>query len=384
MFKSLTVLASAVFLFSFLVACGGGGSSGSNDPQPPPHAVGQAVEDEPASQIDALFRSYIDDSSPGASVILMKDGVVVLRSGYGLANLEHRVASSPETVYRIGSITKQFTAAAIMQLADAGKLSIDDEITKFLPDYPVHGHSITIKHLLTHTSGIRNYTSIPGWRSEGRNRQDLELSELIDIFKSLPMDFAPGDEHGYSSSGYALLGAIIEAVSGESYAVYLQNQITQPLELANTRYDDRTIVPNRATGYTVENGVVIRAAFVSTTVPYAAGMLISTVDDLASWTASLAGGKVIDQESYAAMVAPAVLNNGSVYSYGFGLRMDKVRGRDALSHGGDIPGFSAFAIHVPGEDIIAVVLSNNNSLQPHPMTLAKKAVAILLGDPYQD
>ena len=192
--------------------------------------VAAAAFEREASRIDALLRETYPQGQPGAAVIVTKDGETVFRRAYGMANLELGVALQPDMVFRLGSITKQFTAAAILLLEQQGKLSVGDLLSKHLPGYPVHGHPITIEHLLTHTSGIFSYTSIPGYMAR-KVRQDLTTSELVDAFKGQPMSFAPGERWSYSNSGYVLLGAIIERVSEQSYADFVRSHIFEPLSL---------------------------------------------------------------------------------------------------------------------------------------------------------
>ncbi|MGI9262347.1 MAG: serine hydrolase domain-containing protein, partial [Woeseiaceae bacterium] len=196
-------------------------------------------------------RAYLDATysadRPGAAVVIAKAGEVIHEQGYGLANVEHGIANTPETIFRVGSVTKQFTAAAIMLLQQRGELSVDDPIGKYLPDYPTHGHEITIYHLLNHTSGIKSYTGIPGYMDQGV-RPDLTTEELVDVFRNLPMEFAPGDAWNYNNSGYVLLGAIIEKISGQSYAEFVADNISGPLELGSTLYGGPQVIPNRASG----------------------------------------------------------------------------------------------------------------------------------------
>ncbi|MGH9971179.1 MAG: serine hydrolase domain-containing protein, partial [Pyrinomonadaceae bacterium] len=192
---------------------------------------------------EALEKTFKPDE-PGAAVIAVKDGKVIFRKGYGLANVELGVPVEPDMVFRLGSVTKQFTAVAILMLAEQNKLSLDDDITKFLPDYATKGHKITIEQLLTHTSGIKNYTSLPEWLSGWR--KDMTVKEIIDLFKDQPMDFAPGERWSYSNSGYILLGAIIEKVSGQTYQEFIEKNIFTPLGMKHSYYDNTArLIPRR-------------------------------------------------------------------------------------------------------------------------------------------
>ena len=220
----------------------------------------------------------------GVSVAVVKGGRTLLAKGYGFADLENDIPATPATVYRIGSITKQFTAAGIMRLAEQGKLSLDDTVQRFLPAFPTQGNRVTIRHLLNHTSGIRSYTSL-GPKFGRVTRLDLVPDSLVALFSGEPFDFKPGDAWRYNNSGYFLLGMIIEKVSGKSYAQYVQDEFFKPLGLNSTVYCDQApIIKRRAQGYNPRpGGGFVNAEPLSMTQPYAAGSLCSTVTDLAAW-----------------------------------------------------------------------------------------------------
>jgi len=194
-----------------------------------------AVEQSEGSTIDQLLSGTFKPGEPGAAVIVTQNGQTLLRKGYGMADLELQVKIEPDMVFRLGSVTKQFTAVAILMLEEQGKLSVEDPITKFLPDYPTQGHTITVEHLLAHTSGIRSYTSMPEWLTVWR--KDFALNELIDFFKNQPMDFAPDEKWLYDNSGYILLGAIIEKASGQPYEDFIRTKIFEPLGMKHSCYD---------------------------------------------------------------------------------------------------------------------------------------------------
>jgi D-alanyl-D-alanine carboxypeptidase len=330
-----------------------------------------------------LEETYAADR-PGASVIVMKDGQTLHEAGYGLANVEWGIPITPDTVFRVGSITKQFTGAAIMLLEQRGLLSVDDPITRHLPDYPTHGHQITIEHLLNHTSGIRSYTGIDGYMGNPV-RLDVSTEELVEIFKNLPMDFAPGDAWLYNNSGYVLLGAIIEKVSGKSYEEFIADNIATPLELDSTFYGGPKLIPSRAAGYAIDDrGNIVNAGFISMTQPHAAGSLLSTTRDLAEWHKALTGGEFIHDDSYARMTAPADLNDGESYPYGYGLGIGQLRERRMIAHGGGIHGFTCYVLWLPDEDIYVAVLTNGAAAGPGPSTVARKVAAMVLDDPYPE
>lgn len=330
--------------------------------------------------IDQLFRSALKPGDPGITVIVIRKGQILHRAGYGMASLELGVAATPEHVFRIGSVTKQFTSAAIMMLADEGKLAVSDPITKFLPDYPTQGRTITIEHLLTHTSGIQSYTDMLKWRA--MLRRDMTLTELIDLFKNEPMQFAPGEKWRYNNSGYILLGAIIEKVSGKKYADFVSEQIFTPLGMSHTRYDvTDDVIPKRAAGYGETNKRFVNAQYLSMTQPYAAGALVSTVDDLAKWDAGLAAGRVVKPASLEKIFTPYTLSSGETTRYGYGWEIGKYEARSVQEHGGGIPGFRAHVLRIPSEGVYVAVLSNLAASAPDPEALARKAAAIAIGKP---
>jgi CubicO group peptidase (beta-lactamase class C family) len=305
-----------------------------------------------------LEEAYPADG-PGAAVIVVKDDEVVFRSASGMADMELGVSLSPDNVFRLGSITKQFTAAAILLLEEQGELSVTDNINKYLPDYPTQGHTIKIENLLSHTSGIFNYTNIPGYWDGVRIRKDVSIEELIEVFENLPMDFAPGEQYRYSNSAYVLLGAIIEKVSGQSYADFIQTAIFDKLGMKHSFYGGPQIVMNRANGYQGEEGEYSNAGYLSMTQAHAAGALLSTVDDLAIWSNALFGGELLSKASLKKMTTDFELNNGEHAGYGFGFGVRERFGEREIAHNGGIHGFSTSGIWLPKQKIYAVVLSNN-------------------------
>jgi D-alanyl-D-alanine carboxypeptidase len=254
-----------------------------------------------AGRLDALLARSYPVAEPGAAVLVEREGKVVLRKGYGLASLELGVPIRPEMVFRIGSITKQFTAMAILELAGQGKLALDDDITRFLPGYPTHGQRITIENLLTHTSGIKNYTDLAEWRKG--EFHGLSLFQLIDRFKDQPADFAPGEKWLYDNSGYVLLGAIVEKVTGQPYAAWLAEHVTGPLKMTHTvDAEEDPIVPGRVPGYEGPPGHYRNALHSE---HFADGALLSSVDDLALWDRALAAGTLVRQDLLERMFTPS-------------------------------------------------------------------------------
>lgn len=317
-----------------------------------------------ASDYEQWLSEAYPANGPGAAAIVVRDGEVLYRGASGMADMELSVPLSADNVFRIGSISKQFTAAAILLLEEQGKLSVADDINTYLTDYPTHGHTITIEHLLTHSSGIFCYTDIPGYWDGVAIRKDVTTEELIAVFANLPMDFAPGDEFRYSNSGYVLLGAIIEEVSGQSYADFMQTEVFDRLELQNTSHGGLQLVPGRVHGYAGTPGEYKNAGFLSMTQAHGAGALLSTVDDMAKWTKALFGGEFLSKASLDTMTAEYELNNGEYTGYGYGLVIGERFGKEEISHNGGINGFATSGIWIPEQKIYVVVLSNSEDISP--------------------
>ncbi|WP_239491503.1 serine hydrolase [Luteitalea sp. TBR-22] len=337
-----------------------------------------------AARFDAVLTKGFTADQPGAAVIVVKDGAVVYRKAVGMAHMELGVPLQPDSVFRLGSITKQFTAAAVMLLVEDGKVALSDPVEKYLPGYPTQGHVITVEHLLTHTSGIKSYTSIPGYFPK-RIRADLSLTELIDGFKQEPMQFAPGQRYEYNNSAYVMLGAVIEKASGQRYEDFLQARIFGPLGMTRTTFgSNEPLIKGRVQGYTRDKDVVRNADFLSMTQPHAAGSLVSSVDDLAKWDAALTAGKVLKPASLEKMATPYTLKDGTSTGYGYGLQVDTLRGRATLEHAGGIPGFSTYAIRVPKDRVYVAVLANSDRPTASPETMARRMAALALGDPFPE
>lgn len=329
------------------------------------------------SKIDSLAAAALAEGPVASLAIAVKKGDdLLLARGYGYADVENDVRATAETVYRIGSITKQFTASSIMQLVEEGRIDLDHLMTEYLPDFPMQGHEVTIRHLLTHTSGIRSYTGLASWRP--KMTLDLTDAELVALFENEPFDFEPGAEYRYNNSAFYLLGMIIEKVSGHTYREYLSANIFQPVGLTGSSYcDERPIIRGRAEGYETSNGELVNDAYLSMNQPGAAGALCSTVIDLLSWTSALRAGRVVTPESYARMTTDHTLNDGSAVGYGFGLGVGSLEGRSTVSHGGGINGFNTMLAHYPDSDLDVVVLSNTSG--PHAGRVAEKIARWALG-----
>jgi D-alanyl-D-alanine carboxypeptidase len=352
-------------------------------PSAPAAPASPAAVPDLAARIDHLLAATYPAAEPGAAVLVEKDGAVVLRKGYGMANLELGVPIQPEMVFRLGSITKQFTAVAILQLAAQGKLALDDEITRYFPDYPTHGQTITLEHLLTHTSGIKSYTSLETWRA--KMREDLSVAQMIDLFKNEPADFAPGEKWLYDNSGYFLLGAVIEKVTGKPYAQALAETLFTPLGLTHTSYgEDAPLLPGRVAGYEGTPGHYQNASYISMTQPYAAGALLSNVDDLARWARALTSGTLVRPDLFARMTTSYRLKDGRRTSYGYGLGIWTYEGHRVIEHGGGINGFATDLLLLPDDRATVVVLSNNPGHEPDPDFVAAEIAGLLVGRPLDE
>ena len=287
------------------------------------------------------------------TVLVMQKGKAIYKKAFGLADREWNVANTVNTKYRIGSVTKQFTAACILQLAEQGKLTLDDKLSKYIPNYS-KGDSITIHMLLNHTSGIKNYTDLP----EFWPKSILPLSQdsMIAMFKNKPLDFSPGSKWNYSNSGYFLLGVIVEKASGKKFDDYLMENVLKKAGLQNTAMDNiDSVLLHRAKGYSKnQQGIWEHAMLISMEGPYSAGAMFSTVDDLYSWTKALTTNKIITATSLKKMTTP-YLNH-----YGYGIGIDSLKTHHRISHSGGIPGFVSYLAFFPDENICIAVISNNS------------------------
>lgn len=336
------------------------------------------LQAQPENAIDQFLQGKFAANEPGASVLIVKDGKNVFRKSYGLSNLAAKTELTPESVLRIGSITKQFTSTAILKLSEQGKINLQDEITKYLPDYPTQGKRITIEHLLTHTSGIRSYTSLPEIMNKEAKAKSFSVSEMIDAFKDKPMDFDPGDAYAYNNSGYFLLGAIVEKASGMTWAAYLQKNFFGPLKMKSTFTDDKN-VSGMASGY-VKAAVYVEADYVHPSIPFAAGAIFSTVDDLWKWNRAIFSYQVVKKESLEKAWTPLTLNNGEKQSYGYGWQLGKIEKMKVIAHGGGIDGFLSYALYVPDVNLFVTVLCNSMSQAPEQIAYRIAGIALNIDD----
>jgi CubicO group peptidase (beta-lactamase class C family) len=331
------------------------------------------------SEFDKLLSPQFKTGETGCAALVAINGQIVYKKAFGMANLELNVPMQPDMVFRIGSITKQFTAVAILQLMEQGKLSLQDDITKFIPDYPTQAYKITIENLLTHTSGIRSYTSEPGIMKYMKD--DFKPEEVIDKFKNLPMEFAPGTKWNYNNSGFFLLGYIIEKASGMKYQDYIEQNLFKPAGMTNSLYgSDRKIIKNRAYPYQPDGDNTVNADYMSMLLPFSAGSIMSTVEDLYKWNRALIANKFVKRETLEKAWTEYKLSDGKGAHYGYGWFLSQIQGSRTIEHGGGINGYLTEEIWLPKEDVFVAVFSNSTAKAPEPVTIRMAAVAI--GKPY--
>jgi CubicO group peptidase (beta-lactamase class C family) len=302
---------------------------------------------------------------PGLSVAVLRGDSIVLARGYGFANLEHRVPATDSTVYQSGSVGKQFTAAAVVLLAREGKLRLDDPIRRFFPEGPAAWDRVTVRHLLTHTSGIPDYTD-----STMDYRRDYTEAQLVELAAGLPLQFRPGATWSYSNTGYAMLGFIVRRVSGEFYGDFLRRRVFEPLGMRTARViSERDIVPNRAAGYSLEQGAPKNQEWVSPTLNTTAdGSLYLTVLDLARWAIGLNHARVPDRPGLASSWTPVALSGSGTYPYGFGWMLGEQRGRRRIGHTGAWQGFRTSIQRYPEFDLTVIALANLDVALPEAIS----------------
>lgn len=358
-----------------------------------PKKAARAAQPNVWAGAERLARKIVDGRlSPGVSICVTRHGRVVYDRSAGLANLETATPMTSRSVCRVGSITKQFTATAILLLAEDGKLSIDDALSVYLPDFP-RAKDLPLRRILSHTAGLGNYTEEPLGQFLKDVRPDRTTAELVAWMASTPnlQRSEPGTAWRYSNTGYVLLGAVIERVSGMGYGDFLAERIFKPLGLSDTALDhNKDVVPHRAEGYSIDVKAPSgfdNAPFISMTAPGGAGALRSSAADLCAWHTALLGGKVLKPESLKAMTTPAVLNNGQLPTipgpggktvtvrYGFGLSIDDTPGHHSVGHDGGIPGFSSHLLSLPDDGVTLAFIRNCDG-GPGPAIAADTAKAL--------
>lgn len=331
-----------------------------------------------AKRLDNLYSTFFQKEGVGCATLIAKNGKVIYEKAFGMADIELNLPAVTDHIFRIGSITKQFTAVAILQLYEQGKIDLNDEIQQYVQDFPVYPKKITIRHLLTHTSGIKNLTDMD---SLVIKQTPYSAQELIGLFKDKPLDFEPGEKYSYSNSGYILLGCIIEKVSGKTYADYIKTNIFNQLGMADAYYDSSArIIKNRVKGYDLDSAYqLVNAAWLNTTFPYSAGGLIMTVRDYFKWHTGLLTHQLIKKETLQKAWTPFQLNDSTFTKYGYGWTLGEVLGSKTLEHGGHINGFNCKVTYLPQEDILAVTFSAGSFV--NSTIINDQAVAIVANKP---
>ncbi|HWT11342.1 MAG TPA: serine hydrolase [Allosphingosinicella sp.] len=369
---------AAIFRCAFLLLAGllPGTLSGRAQAQAPAPALAHVpVPDrQVASRVDEYMEALLRVRGYGASVLIARGDRVIVSRGYGLANAELGVANTPETVFRIGSITKPFTAAAILLLQERGRLSTQDLLCAHLADCPEAWRAVTLHHLLTHSSGIANVTALPDWNA--LKTLPAAPAAVVARFSPLPLRFAPGERFEYSNSNYILLGLVIERASGQAYEAFMREAVFAPLGLESTDYDHPArLVRNRAAGYSRDGASIVNAPYADMSLPFAAGALHSTTGDLLRWARALEAPGFLSQRSLEAMFTP--FRQGYAYGWGVGTLLD----RRHVGHTGGIEGFSTHISRFPDERATVIVLSNNDAAVAN--VIARDLAAILFGEPYE-
>src|SRR5271157_410958 len=323
------------------------------------------------SRLEQVVQSYVSSKQFMGSVLVARGEAVLLDKGYGFANLEWNIPNTPTNKFRLGSLTKQFTAASVFLLEERGKIKVDDLVKKYMPDAPPAWDKVKIYHLLTHTSGIPSFTGFPDYPSTEAIPTTPE--KLVARFRDKLLEFQPGEKWNYSNSGYVLLGYRIEKISGESYAKFVQENIFTPLGMKDSGYDSNTaIIPHRAAGYTPSPDGPQNTGFIHMSIPFSAGALYSTTEDLLRWEQGLFGGKVLSPASLEKMTTPFQ------HDYACGLGVSTVKGHKLIDHGGGIEGFNTQLSYYPDDKLTVVVLGNLNG--PAPGNIATNMAALAHGE----
>lgn len=326
------------------------------------------------SSIDSLLQEKYLGDAPGATFLISRNGNIIYEKAFGLSNLELNVPMETDNVFEIGSMTKQFTAISILILLEKGELNLDDEITKFIPDYPTNGNKITIHHLLTHTSGIKSYTSMKGLNAI--SKQDLTPLALIEFFKNEPVDFVPGEKFKYNNSGYVILGYIIEKVSGQTYTDFVEEHIFKELEMTASQYaSHREVIQNRASGYHNKNNEYVNSRYISFSLPYSSGSLMSTVNDMFKWQEAIKSNLLISKKASKKAFTNYTLNDGEHINYGYGWHIVSNNNIRSFEHGGSIFGFKSMGVYLPDLDIYVIGLNNCDCNSPTKVTREIAALA---------
>jgi CubicO group peptidase (beta-lactamase class C family) len=331
-------------------------------------------------RVNAIAESEASQRIAGVSIAVAQNGRIVFARGYGFANLEHSVPVSPETVFHIASISKNIEAGAILQLMEQGKLKLDDEVTKYVPEAPVHGKHVTLRQLLNHTSGIYSFTSLPN--AGANERLDLSHEQVLGLIKDMSFDFEPGSSWRYDNSGFYLAGMAIEKVTGTDYGTYVREHVFQPLAMMSAQLCyANMLVPRLASPYKADHGRLVPADPISWKLPFAAGAVCGTASDLLKWQMSLDEGRFISRASVALMQSPTILTDGTEIDYGLGTRLGRFEGHRVFGHTGGGGGFTAVLESFPDDRVAIAVLINTGDASATSVAAAIARAIFNLPDP---
>ena len=315
-----------------------------------------------ADAIDQLMVKNYPTDKPGAAVLVAQGDKIIFKKGYGKASLATGSDITPQSVFRIGSITKQFTSTAILKLVNEGKISLQDKVVKYLPGYQPQGEFVTIENLLNHTSGIANYTGLLELRSAENKAAAKSTEQRFNDFNRVPLEYTPGERFSYTNSGFFILGMIIEKVSGITYGEYIEKNIFTPLKMKSSFYDGGNLrISKRTTGYIIDEKGFQEAPFVYHSNPFAAGALASSVEDLWKWNQSAVNFKIVPKTTMEKAWQPAKLNNGIKVNYGLGWSLTSIDELKVIEHGGAIDGYLGYILYVPEEKVFVAILTNSTN-----------------------
>lgn len=318
-------------------------------------------------KMDSIIQTeFRNTNEPGGVFLIAQHGKKLYQKAFGKANLELNVNMTPDQVFQIGSMTKQFTAVAILMLEQQGKLNVNDPVSQYIKDYP-NGDKITVHHLLTHTSGIKDFTKMKSISSIAQ--KEMKPEEMVNFFKNEPVDFVPGEKFDYNNSGYVVLGYIIELVSGTSYEDFIKKNIFEKAGMNHSYYaSDRKVIPQRAYGYHKKEQGFVNKTVISFSVPFSSGSLMSTTDDMLKWQQALNQNLLLNSKETQKAFQKYKLNNSEEFTYGYGWHLKEINGIPDREHGGSVFGFKSMGIYIPDEDIYVIGLSNCDCHSPTEIT----------------
>jgi CubicO group peptidase (beta-lactamase class C family) len=345
------------------------------------NCIGQGKQDKKISKtLDELIPERLTEIAPGCVVMVAKNDKIIYRKEFGMANTELKIPMQADMLFRIGSMTKQFTAIAVLQLVEEGKISLQDSIQKYIRDFPSKDHTITIENLLTQTSGIKDYLSEIS--NPSKQKETYTPRDGVDYIKDAPLNFKPGSDYRYSNSNYYLLGYIIEMVTGETYEKYLQKNVLNKADLKNTFYiGEENNISNMAQGYSKFDGKIEKATLQPVDILYSAGGLISNVDDIYKWHEALYNHKLVTKETLERATTPYKFPDSNFSQYAYGWFIKSLDGSKTIEHSGSTDGFQSDEIYLPDENVFVVALYNCYETNMNWQLLTNDIARIALGKP---